>query len=171
MCLQSDILEFRTLHFRLIAHSMGSMSLLMPACKQIKLNSQSKSSHITTLNPLFKTKFFDGWKTTLMPQWFVKRFIWLKFYIVKKRYEFPENMAYGWKKNYMRSQIFSKSTENTNAIKHQMEVVILHTPLISSHTHYRYNEFKIHRKIQTTISLTSSLRNIQISSLIKICYT
>lgn len=60
------------------------------------------------------------------------------------------------KKNYMRSQIFSKSTENTNAIKHQMEVVILHTPLLSSHTHYRYNEFKIHRKIQTTISLTSS---------------
>lgn len=109
MCLQSDILEFRTLHFRLIAHSMGSMSLLMPACKQIKLNSQSKSSHITTLNPLFKTKFFDGWKTTLMPQWFVKRFIWLKFYIVKKRYEFPENMAYGWKKKlHAFTNIFQK---------------------------------------------------------------
>lgn len=73
---------------------MGSMSLLMPACKQIKLNSQSKSSHITTLNPLFKTKFFDGWKITLMPQWFVKRFIWLKL----KRYDFPENMAYVWKR-------------------------------------------------------------------------
>lgn len=130
MCLQSDILEFGTLHFRLIAHSMGSMSLLMPACKQIKLNSQSKSSHITTLNPLFKTKFFDGWKITLMPQWFVKRFILIEvLYCKESWHEFPENMAYGWKKNNMRSQIFSKSTVNINAIKHYMEVVILHTHL------------------------------------------
>lgn len=98
---------------------MGSMSLLMPACKQIKLNSQSKSSHITTLNPLFKTKFFDGWKITLMPQWFVKRFILIEvLYCKESWHEFPENMAYGWKKNNMRSQIFSKSTVNINAIKH-----------------------------------------------------
>lgn len=34
-----------------------------------------------------------------------------------------------------------------------MEVVILHTPLIPSHTHYSCNEFKIHEKYKQQFHL------------------